>query len=117
MKALIVRSRVRKQSIGLQLDFNTTPVEVDEFTEYTGVKCDLPINAELKDYFDPFFLYYLVTITSVTARSNHRANKYMYAEKQRALHLIQWNSVITTTFVLFLKCRYSKGCRYSCNKV
>ena len=50
MKALIGRSRVREQSIGLQLDFNTTPVEVDEFTEYTGVKCDLPINAEPKDY-------------------------------------------------------------------
>ena len=58
MKALIGRSRVRKQSIGLQLNFNTTPVEVDEFTEYTGVKCDLPINAEPKDYFDPFFLHH-----------------------------------------------------------
>ena len=55
MKALIGRSRVRKKSIGLQLDLNTTPVEVDEFTEYTGVKCDLPINAEPRDYFDPFF--------------------------------------------------------------
>ena len=29
--------------------------------------------------------------------------------------LLQWNSVITTTLVLLLKCRYSKGCRYSRN--
>ena len=48
MKSLIGRSIVRKQSIGPQLDFNTKPVEVDEFTEYTGVNCDLPINAEAK---------------------------------------------------------------------
>ena len=39
MKALIGRSRVRRQAIGLQLDLNTTPVEIDEFTEYTGVIC------------------------------------------------------------------------------
>ena len=58
MKAMISRSRVMKQSIGLQLDFNTAPVEVDVFTEYTGVKCDLPINAEPKDYFDPLFLHH-----------------------------------------------------------
>ena len=58
MKGLIGTSRVRKRSIGLQLDFNTTPVEVDEFTEYTDVKCDLPNNAEPKDYFDPFFLHH-----------------------------------------------------------
>ncbi|KAK3796572.1 hypothetical protein RRG08_057823 [Elysia crispata] len=32
-----------------------TPVEVNEFREYTGVKCDLPPNAEPKDYFDLFF--------------------------------------------------------------
>ena len=57
MIAMIGRSRVRTHSIGLHLDFNTTPAEVDEFTEYTGVKCDLLINAEPKDYFDPFFLH------------------------------------------------------------
>ena len=56
MKVLIGRSRVRKQPIGPQLDFNTTPV--DDFTKYTGVKCDLSINAEPKDYFDPFFLHH-----------------------------------------------------------
>ena len=39
VKALIGRSRVGQQSIGLQLDFNTTPVKVDEFTEYTDVIC------------------------------------------------------------------------------
>ena len=58
MKALICRSRVRKESIGLQLDFNTTHVEFDEFTEYTGVKCDLPTNTEPEDHFDPFFLHH-----------------------------------------------------------
>ena len=78
MKVLIGRSRVRKQSIRLQLDFNTTSVEVDEFTEYTGVKC---INAEPKEYFNFFSC---ITVTSVTVRSNHRANKY--AEKQIGLY-------------------------------
>ena len=47
------------------------PVEVDEFTEYTGVKCDLPINVEPKDFFDPFIPASL--LFSVTLRSNHRA--------------------------------------------
>ena len=47
------------------------------------MKCDLPIvNVGPKDYFDAFFS--CVTVTSVTVRSNHRANKY--AEKQIALY-------------------------------
>ncbi|KAK3770806.1 hypothetical protein RRG08_036407 [Elysia crispata] len=31
-----------------------TPVEVNEFREYTGVKFDLPPNAQPKDYFNLF---------------------------------------------------------------
>ena len=72
MKALIDRSRVRKQSIGLQLGF--------KFTEHTGVKCDLHTDAEPEYYFNPFSW---ITVTSVTVRSNHKANKH--AEKQIAL--------------------------------
>ena len=34
----------------------------------------------------------------------------------RMFKSVQWNSAITTTLVLFLKCRYSKGCRYSRNR-
>ena len=45
------------------------------------MKCDLPINAEPKDYFDPFSC---ITATSVTVRSDDSAN--MYAEKQIALY-------------------------------
>ena len=53
-----------------------TPVEVDEFTEYTGVKCDLPTNAEPKDCFDLFFPASLLDLIT------EQINKY--AEKQIA---------------------------------
>ena len=45
------------------------------------MKCDLPINGEPKDYFDPFSC---ISATSVTVRSDDRANKY--AEKQIVLN-------------------------------
>ena len=54
-----------------------TPVEVYEFREYTGVKCDLPPNAEPKDYFDLFF-------SSITVRSNYRANKQICREADKS---------------------------------
>ena len=36
--------------------------------------------------------------------------------RSKDLKLLQWNSAITTTLKLFIKCRYSKGCRYFLNR-
>ena len=49
------------------INTNTWPVEVYEFREYTGVKCDLPTNAEPEYYFDLFF-------SCIPVRSNYRAD-------------------------------------------
>ena len=110
---------IKRQDITLRF---ATAVSLSNFVPIAFFLCTVQPpncdNSELQpSRFVLIFWRYINSIKnlSIAAKSQVKPLFYDIDEWDMPV-LVQWNSVITTTLVLFLKCRYSKGCGYSRNR-